>query len=61
MVEQQEFFTAWSCDTLEDYLLDKNVPDEYPSHNDITDEQHIRLHTIYQECVDNTSFLSPHA
>ncbi len=59
--EEQEFYSAWSCDTLEDYLLDKNVPDEFPNHNDLTDEQHLKLHGIYQECMDNTSFISPHA
>lgn len=52
----QEFFTAWSCETVHDYLLDKDVPDDIPRHNDITDEQHLKLHKIVQECNDAAKF-----
>ncbi len=53
---QQEFFTAWSCETVSDYLLGKDVPPEFPKHNELTEKQHIRLHQIYEEC-SNVQFL----
>lgn len=53
---QQEFFSAWSCETINDYLLNKDVPPEFPKHNELTDKQHIRLHQIYEEC-SNIQFL----
>lgn len=49
---EKEFFTSWSCDTIEDYLLNIDVPERFPIHNELTDNQHIKLHKIYQECVD---------
>ena len=59
MSVEQEFFTAWSCDTIENYLLDIEVPDKFPKHNDITDSQHVKLHKIWQECVDAEPFHKP--
>lgn len=54
-----EFFESWQCIEIEEYLLG-NTPAQYPKHNELTESQHLRLHTIYQECVDNTDFLTPH-
>ena len=47
---QQEFFTAWSCETINGYLLDEDVPPKFPKHNELTEKQHVRLHQIYEEC-----------
>lgn len=54
-----EFFSAWSCDTIGSYLLDIDVPEEFPKHNDLTEDQHLKLHKIYQECVDTERFSAP--
>lgn len=54
-----EFFSSWSCDTIRDYMLNIDVPAQFPKHNDLTSDQHIKLHKIYQECVDNTRFFTP--
>lgn len=56
MEYEREFFTAWSCETIGDYLLGENVPPEFPKHNDITDEQHIKLHRIIDECNAQAKF-----
>ena len=48
--DQQEFFTAWSCETVNGYLLGEDVPPEFPSHSELTDEQHVKLHLIHEEC-----------
>ena len=48
--DNQEFFTAWSCETINDYLLGDNVPLEFPKHNELTEKQHLKLHQIYEEC-----------
>ena len=59
METEKEFFTAWSCDTISNYLLDIDVPDDIVKHNDITEEQHIKLHKIYQECTESEKFSMP--
>lgn len=56
---QGEFFDPWSCETIKKYMLDTNVPSGMVSHNDITEEQHLKLHIIYQECMDDTEFAEP--
>ena len=56
MSTEQEFFSAWSCDTINDYLLQIDIPEDMIQHNDLTDEQHLKLHEIHQECVDATPF-----
>jgi len=53
---EREFFTAWSCETIESYLLDQDVPDDIIKHNELTEEQHNKLHTLHQQCVDDTPF-----
>ena len=60
--DQQEFYSAWSCETINDYLLGDDVPDEFPVHSDLTEKQHVKLHQIYDECA-RAEFLHmpPHA
>ena len=62
MDDQQEFYSAWSCETINSYLLGEDVPEEIPLHNSITEKQHVKLHQIYDEC-SKVQFLSmtPHA
>lgn len=59
MEYEKEFFTAWSCETITDYLLDKDVPPEFPTHNELTEKQHLQLHRINQECHDTNPFSPP--
>lgn len=59
MEYEKEFFTAWSCDTIYDYLLDKDVPDEFPKHNDLTESQHLKIHKILDECQADSPFTAP--
>lgn len=59
MTVTAEFFDPWSCDTLRDYVLGDEVPDRFPLHNEITEEQHLRLHIILQECQDLERFSAP--
>ena len=60
--DQQEFFTAWSCETVNGYLLGDEVPDRFPMHAELTDGQHTKLHQIHDEC-SKVKFLgmTPHA
>jgi len=55
--DQNEFYSAWSCETINKYLLNEDVPDNIPYHNTITEKQHDKLHIIYEEC-DKVEFLS---
>ncbi len=57
---QTEFFTAWSCETLYDYIQDIDVPDRFPKHTEITEDQHLKLHTILAECQDRFNAPSNH-
>jgi hypothetical protein len=56
---QLEYFDNWSCETLTDYALGDDVPDRYPKHNEMTDNQHNKLHGYLQECQDNNRFSTP--
>ena len=60
--DQQEFYSAWSCETINSYLLNEDIPDDIPWHKDITEKQHVKLHIIHDEC-SKVQFLSmtPHA
>lgn len=48
-----EFFETYSCYTIFDYAQDENVPNDIPTHDELTDKQHLRLHEIIKECQDN--------
>lgn len=54
-----EFFDYWSCDTISNYMMDVDVPLDITPHNDLTEDQHVKLHGIYQECADNDRFSEP--
>ena len=56
MVSEQEFFSVWSCDTINNYLLQIDVPEDIPNHSTLTENQHQKLHSIHQQCVESTPF-----
>ena len=58
--EEQEFYSAWSCQTIEKYMLGDEVPEEFPLHNDLTENQHLKLHKINDECMLSEPFMTPH-
>jgi len=54
-----EFYDYWSCDTLKNYVMDLDVPEDIPSHKDLTEEQHLHLHVLLAECQDNSRYSEP--
>ena len=56
MENEKEFFTAWSCETVGDYLLDIDVPDDIPNAHTLPEDQHLKLHKIHDECNSNAKF-----
>lgn len=43
------FFETWPCWKLNEYLLTSNQYG-FPPHDELTEEEHTRLHEIYREC-----------
>jgi hypothetical protein len=56
---QAEFFDYWSCETIKNYMMDIDVPDDITPHNDLTEQQHLRLHELLAECNDFQRFSEP--
>ena len=56
---QAEFFDYWSCETIKNYMMDIDVPDDITPHNDLTEQQHLRLHKLLAECNDFQRFDVP--
>ena len=49
ILEDQAFFEGWSCGKINQYLLtDEDFG--FVSHDELTEEDHLRLHEIYLEC-----------
>ena len=49
--DDQEFFSSWSCSKIYGYMLTESNYG-YPDHKDLTEELHLKLHTIYaNECT----------
>jgi hypothetical protein len=49
--DDQEFFSSWSCSKLYGYMITESNYG-YPDHKDLTEELHLKLHTIYaNECT----------
>lgn len=59
MEYEKEFYTAWSCDTINDYLMDIDVPSYIPNAHTLPEDQHLELHQILQECQDSQRFSKP--
>lgn len=53
---EQEFFTAWSCETIRDYVNNVDVPERFPIYDELTGEQSLKINNIIKECNDNTKF-----
>ena len=52
-INSQEFFENWSCGNIQSYLLtyDQDLyKQDFPDHKHLTEEQHVRLHEIVDEC-----------
>lgn len=56
MENEKEFFTAWSCETIGDYIQDKDVPMEFPKYDDLTIEQSSKIKNIVNECNSVAKF-----
>jgi len=56
---QAEFFEYWSCETLKNYALNVDVPDHITPHGELTESQHLHLHTLLEECNDFDRFNVP--
>jgi len=59
MESEKDFYDTWSCDTVSDYLMDINVPKEFPNAHTLPEEQHLELHRIQDECVKSERFAEP--
>ena len=49
----QEFFEKWTCSSLQSYLLtyDQDIyKRDFPDHEHLSEQQHIRLHEVVAEC-----------
>lgn len=47
----EEFFSRWTCPMMENYQMGNATAGEFPMHNDLTEEQHLKFHQIYdREC-----------
>ena len=44
--EDQEFFSSWSCQKIFGYMITESNYG-YPDHVDLTEAQHLKLHTMY--------------
>lgn len=56
---QAEFFEYWSCETLKDYAMNIDVPDHITPHGELTERQHLHLHTLLEECNDFDRYSEP--
>uniref|UniRef100_A0AAT9JGS8 ORF27 n=1 Tax=Nitrosopumilaceae spindle-shaped virus TaxID=3065433 RepID=A0AAT9JGS8_9VIRU len=57
--DNQPFYNNWSCDTLVDYVMNVDVPDQFPKHNELTEDQHNQVHQFLDECQENNRFSAP--
>ena len=49
---ESEFFHSWNCEKLAYYMV-SNQGYGYPDHDELTEEQHIKLHKLYaNDCSD---------
>lgn len=49
---ESEFFHSWNCEKIAYYMI-SNQGYGYPDHDELTEEQHLKLHELYaNECSD---------
>ena len=55
-----EFFHSWNCEKILYYMMSvENYG--YPDHNDLTPEQHLKLHKLYADDCGADKFQAPTA
>jgi len=56
--QEMEFFHSWNCEKILYYMMSvENYG--YPDHNDLTQEQHLKLHKLYADDCSNDKFIPP--
>lgn len=54
---ETEFFHSWNCEKLGYYMMSvENYG--YPNHDDLTEEQHLKLHKLYYDDCSDQKFIS---
>jgi len=53
-----EFFHSWNCEKILYYMMSVESYG-YPDHNDLTPEQHIKLHQLYADDCGADKFTPP--
>lgn len=56
---QAEFFDYYSCDTLKNYVNGIDLPKDLTTHDELSEQQHMRLHNLLDECNDFQRFSEP--
>ena len=51
--DSKDFYEDWGCMKIENYMID-GITFGYPPHNELTDEQHLELHTLYANDCTST-------
>lgn len=55
---ESEFFHSWNCEKILYYMLSvENYG--YPDHNELTKEQHIKLHKLFADDCSDQEFIPP--
>lgn len=55
--DKKEFFHSFSCQQTFEYMMGTTFG--FTPHDELSDEQHINLHEIYQECANSKKFNPP--
>ena len=56
--QEMEFFHSWNCEKILYYMMSvENYG--YPDHNDLSQEQHLKLHQLYADDCSNDKFQAP--
>ncbi len=56
-----EFFDHFSCQGLIDYATStRDLGPDYPTHAELTEEQHNKLHVILEPCIEQIGFMQSH-
>ena len=53
---ESEFFHSWNCEKLAYYMV-SNQGYGYPDHDELTEEQHNKLHKLYANECSNQKFI----
>ena len=53
---ESEFFHSWNCEKIGYYMMSVESYG-YPTHNELTEEQHIKLHKLYADDCSDQKFI----